>query len=526
MRITNSTIMRGFNRDLNRVGVQKNESMGRITSGRSFSRASESPLNAAKALNVRKSIYYTDQYKENLKVADKFYTEAETSLLAVSSKLQEVREELIAACNSGTKSIDEYNIYAQHLEIFGTQLCEIFNTDSAGRAIFGGSSDDGLPFVIQYDSNGYAMVTYHNVPVNAYNSYKSFPYSSEVLADVGLGLSVNQQTHEIDPQTGIRISFNGPEVSGCGTDGGIADIDMSSVMQGKEYSIDVYSNNVKRTVIFKGGADAAETKANLEEALNKSFLKAHMQFEVSEQGVITNKDGSTVCITNSKDAVNQLSFSNNHGYSNRFKVNFDKLEDGTEYSIHVIYGDEEQTISFTTSEGLDEPDRTEANIAALQAALDDAFGTGNLHVADDGAVTAEGKQVKLTAAVADEKATIPSFEREMSFSNNYIQLTLDAAAALRNGDIDYANACIDRIVKANENLLVEIANLGSNEDFISFSLDRMITREDNLLERQKELEATDLESETTKLKTYTAIYNACLQLATEVVPQSIFSYMR
>ena len=517
--------MRGYHRNLNRVGNLKSDSMDKIMSNRKFNRASESPIDAAKALNVRKSLYYTDQYTENLKVADKFYTEAETSLLGVSSKLQEIREELVAACNSGIKSIDEYNVYAQHLEIFATQLCEIFNTDSAGRAIFGGSSDDGQPFVISYDDNGYGTVTYHNVPVNAYNSYLNFPYSDVILADIGLGLSVNQKSHDIDPQTGLRISFNGPEVSGCGTDGGIADIDMSSVMPGKEYSIDVYTNNIKKTIVFKGGKDAAETAANLEDALNKEFLKSHMKFEVSEQGVITNKSGGNVCIINSKNAVNKLSYSNNYGYSNRFNVDLESLEEGREYTLKVAVGDDTQIIKFTA--GADETE----SMKAIQEALDNAFGVddagnGLVHIAEDGAITSEGKTVKLIGDAENENSVYAPFEREKSFSNNYIQLTLDAAAALRNGDIEYANACIDKIVKANEATLVEIANLGSNEDFISFSLDRMTTRETNLKERQDELEACDLEEESTRLKQYIAMYNACLQLATEVVPQSIFNYMR
>lgn len=547
MRITNNTIMRGFNRDLNRVGTLKNDSMGRIMSGRKFSRASESPLNAAKALNVRKSLYYSDQYMENLKVADKFYTEAETSLLGASEKLQEIREMLVEACNSGIRSIDEYNIYAQQLDIFGTQLCEIFNTDSAGRAIFGGSSDDGLPFRITYDASGYGIVTYHNVPVNAYDSYLKFPYSSEVLADIGLGLSVNQKSHYIDPQTGLRISFNGPEISGCGTDGGIADIDMSSIRQGKEYSIDVYTDNIKKTIVFKGGADYAETAANIREELNKQFMKDHIKFDVSEQGVITNTtSGGIVSIINSKDAVNKLEYTNNYGYSKRFKINLDELEPSKEYSINVIVGNEAKIVTFTSAE-LDREDYTDAegnfdeetylkdlaaaNQQIIQTALTDMFGVddkGNqiVHIAEDGSITSEGNTVMLNAAVTEADAEVPSFERKMSFSNNYIQLTLDAAAALRYGDIEYANACIDRVVKANESLLVEIANLGANEDFIEFSLDRMTTREYNLYDRQEELEATDLEEETTLLKTYTAMYNACLQLASEVVPMSIFSYMR
>ncbi|HCF83484.1 MAG TPA: hypothetical protein DER68_06095, partial [Ruminococcaceae bacterium] len=248
MRVTNSVIMRGFNRDLNRVGSLKNDTMHRITSTRKFNRASEAPLSAAKALNVRKSLYFSAQYKENLKVADSFYTEAETSLLQVSDKLASVRETIIAACNT-TKSIDEYNIYAQQLERYAEELCAVFNTNTAGRAIFGGESNDGMPFVIEKDANGNAStVLYHGVPLNALSDTKSFPYSKDVLGDIGLGIDVDQQTQEIDSQSALRISFNGPDVSDCGTERGVADIDLTSIKAGRKYCIDVYADNVKQTI--------------------------------------------------------------------------------------------------------------------------------------------------------------------------------------------------------------------------------------------------------------------------------------
>ena len=95
----------------------------------------------------------------------------------------------------------------------------------------------------------------------------------------------------------------------------------------------------------------------------------------------------------------------------------------------------------------------------------------------------------------------------------------------RRGDLDYANACIDRIVNSSENLLVEIADLGNAEEYIEFNTSRFDTRELNLKDRQKTLEATDLESEITLMKTYEAIYNAALQMSSSIIPNSIFNYI-
>lgn len=715
MRVTNSVIMRGFNRDLKRVGTLKNDTMHRITSTRKFNRASESPLSAAKALNVRKSLYFSAQYKENLKVADSFYTEAETSLLQVSDKLASVRETIVAACNT-TKSIDEYNIYAQQLERYAEELCSVFNTNTAGRAIFGGESDDGMPFTIEKDANGNAStVLYHGVPLNALSDTKSFPYSKDVLGDIGLGIEVDQQTQEIDSQSALRISFNGPDVSGCGTERGVADIDLTTIQAGRKYCLDIYADNVKQTIEFTGSTNPNEEQARednlkaIQDQLDKKFIKSKEIPIIDKQGVISLSNGGIVCAVNNKYAerTQKLGIDNDSGYTNKYRLDVEKLTPGKEYSVNVTIGDETRTVVFAAGSDTDPDKADEASLHNLQNALTEAFkGTKykpnvSLTEANKGTITCEGEKVKIltdtktkidnafitngnkinaiglekdkeytfivgvgpkskeckftaTGVEATDKAAIKAqiegagfagvtvnddgtitvaqptstavsnktgaalnaskkldfdnienkdYEIEVTvdgttrtvkfkgvkgdgestlnnlnaalkrefvntsvdvkytdadgfkstaksfsiysttstndgsgdenpismdtiYSKNYIQLTLDAAKALRNGDIDYANGCIDRIVSANEKLLVEIANLGCNEDFISFNIDRLTTREYNALERQNELESANLEEETTLLKTYSALYNACLQMASEVVPNSIFNYMK
>ena len=715
MRVTNSVIMRGFNRDLNRVGNLKNQTMHRITSTRKFNRASEAPLSAAKALNVRKSLYFSAQYKENLKVADSFYTEAETSLLQVSEKLASIRETIVAACNT-TKSIDEYNIYAQQLERHAEEICAVFNTDTAGRAIFGGASDNGMPFTIEKDSNGNAStVLYHGVPLNAMNDPKAFPYSKVVVGDIGLGINVDQNTQAIDEQSALRISFNGSEVSGCGTERGVADIDLTSIKAGRAYCIDVFADNVKKTISFTGKETAAENITEIQKQLDEAFKKSDEIPVIDNQGVISLTNGGIVCAVNNKFAerTQKLGIDNDSGYTKKYKLDVENLTPGKEYTIEVTIGDQTKTVVFAAGNNPDPDKEDEASLHNLQEALTKAFdGTGydprvSFTEANKGVITCEGetvsvytdkksamdnsfigadntinakglqagkkytftmcvgtestecsftatgvesndlnliknaitsaslggifvkvdankkayidttgpltavntagggnalnesthrlieanidnKKYELSVAVGsyprtikfngvkdDMQATIDNLnaalkrefidtafdvkyeepdglkssikslsiysttksteegkekdnpiELEQIYSGNYIQLTLDAAKALRNGDIGYANGCIDRIVEANERLLVEIANLGCNEDFISFNIDRLTTREYNSLERQNDLESANLEEETTLLKTYSALYNACLQMASEVVPNSIFNYMK
>ncbi|MBQ9948276.1 MAG: hypothetical protein IJO91_07800, partial [Oscillospiraceae bacterium] len=171
----------------------------------------------------------------------------------------------------------------------------------------------------------------------------------------------------------------------------------------------------------------------------------------------------------------------------------------------------------------------QANInEALAAAYKDR-GVPIPTVDADGKITAGNETdgfEDIYVAVSEDTENKPTVSNDYGFANNYLQITLDAANALKRGDIPYANACIDKIVTASQNLMIEIADLGNNEEFITFNKGRFETRELNLKERQDTLEATDLESEITLMKTYEALYNACLQMSSTIIPQTIFNYIR
>lgn len=536
MRITNQTIIRGYTRNINRLETQKTKSMQKIWSGRDFNRASEAPLSAAKALNVRRQLYNTEQYRDNLKTANKFYTEAETSLLQVSEDLALIRETLVAACNT-YKDRGDLSIYAQQLETKAKSLVSIFNTDTAGRVIYGGSNNDQMPFNILEDKNGNAVtVTYNGVPINAYDDHRLFPCSDDVFVDIGLGMVINQETQKIDPQSALKISFNGAQVSGCGAESSYADIDIEALAPQKNYALDVYANNIKKTVYIRTSTETdkqalmEEVKAKIEEAYELEDIELDID---TETGTVNVAGGGVVCIVNNPNAdpdrYTQVAVTNEVGYTDNYKVGLLGLEANKQYSISVECGGKRETITFRAAEstGDDGKPNGEYNlkgtVTAINKALEEAFGAGDCpHIDDDGLITKEGEKVMVRAIKTPDNVSV---QREKTYSENYIQLTLDAAKALRNGDIEYANGCIDRIVNAGESLLIKIADMGCSEDFIDFNLDRLETRETNLKERQDDLEAVDPEREITLLKQFEAIYNACLQMSSMTVGNSIFNYI-
>lgn len=111
-------------------------------------------------------------------------------------------------------------------------------------------------------------------------------------------------------------------------------------------------------------------------------------------------------------------------------------------------------------------------------------------------------------------------------SKNIIQLTFDAAEALRNGDKETCWRLLDKIYAAQEEVLISLTNFGAKSESLEFHLNKVETDRYNLQVQQKQIEAADLTQEITDYKSAQAAYNATLQMGSSVLPSSIFDFIR
>ncbi len=111
------------------------------------------------------------------------------------------------------------------------------------------------------------------------------------------------------------------------------------------------------------------------------------------------------------------------------------------------------------------------------------------------------------------------------YSLNLIQLTLDAAEAMRNNDRGTVNAIIDRANTANNHILTQIAKLGTKQNSIDFQLSKTEEYRFNLKERQNLVEGTDMEEEIINYEAVMAAYDASLQIGAQLLPKSIFDFI-
>jgi len=426
MRVTGSMAARRYTHHVQTNFLRKNQAEGRVLTGRKFTRASQSPTEAVRALRVRKAMSEIETYQKNLTTAEGIYEAAEGAVRGVSVLLQDLQEELIKGAH-GTYSMSDKQIIGQRVELIANQMMQLMNLIVADRRVFGGVGNSEQPFQIQGNT-----VLYNGVPVNDFTDHTMFPNSSVSYLDAGLGLRFLDD-YTIDPQTAIPITFNGAEALGSGT------------------------------------ADRPP----------RSFT------------------GTTLTFTPSA-----------------------ALPTGTN-NFNITVNGAAHAVTITTNNAATPPTHSITSPTGLPVTLvrNDDDGTVSI-VPNSSSVTLSSTEGGLTSAT--ETVEFPGG----NFPINVIQLTLDAAAAVKSGDERLTALYADLIFESMSFISLSIAGIGSQTAFIEFNQERLTNNMFTLKDQENELEFVCLGQASTEWKMLEMIYNATLQMSVSVIPMSIFNFMK
>ena len=596
MRIAGNATRRNFLRNYELNSTAKFESEQKISTGRQFQRASENPINAAKALRVRKSMADLETHQKNLESADSIYQVAEDSLLTVSSLIPNTYEKLVQGAH-GTYNQNDLDIIASEIEQYAEEMVQVLNADVADRKIFGGVNNETNAFEI-HGPIGSQYVTYNGIPVDASSDPDSYPFSQVSYLDVGIGMSVDGSTNRIDDQTALPITFNGVDCTGCGVTQRTVKLDLNTIMPGKAYKLEVSVGSNEQIVEFNGGDRVEDTIKNINAALSDAFMVTPQVAEDGEILYIQNLDGydgTFLCpydnaqITN--DTVDLYAMESDKFYSLEITSNgmtrvidFEGTDDinltltnireqleqqfgefapkiysdgqfvdkngglcsvkntsdyvGSEdvvagEDIDYAAAEEGKSYSFNlngtkvTFIGGATPEESLANVnEALASGL--AFGNSNVpYINDDSGIIYYDKSDDVIYVT-----NAPDADNDVEYSNhggyakNIMQLVLDSAKMLREGDQDMVARYADLVYAAQAPLSVAIAELGTNDQFIEFNETRIENTLLNLSDKQNDLEITDMATEITNYKVLETIYNATLQMGAQMIPMSIFNYIK
>ena len=370
MRIAGDTIRRNYLSRYETNYGDKYNSEKKIYSGRQFDRASENPIDAARALRLRKSMAEVETYQDNLKTADSIYTNAETSLMSLSTILQTTYEKLVEGAD-GTRNPDDMNIIAMSIDNYAEEMVQSLNIDIADRKVFGGLNNETAAFKIEGSENG-KYLTYNGVSVNSSNDPDSFPYSGVSYLDIGIGMSTDKTNGRIDDQSALPITFNGVQCTGCGMTNKTASIELNSITPGNEYSMDISAGGKARTIKFIGGNTNAETVENINAQLKEAFQETP---EITEDGQFHYIDDPTWY------PYKNASIDDTTG-----SIDFSAMTGNEYYSLEVTMNGKTKYVDFQGG------DTVTDSMNNLTSALNDAFGEGKFEVHANGMIIDAGKQ--------------------------------------------------------------------------------------------------------------------------------------
>ena len=285
MRVSNQAVSRNYLRRLETNYSNKFNSERKIAGFRQYDEASEMPAQAATAMRVRKAIANLNTYQENLKTADNIYSNAESSVTAISEIIQLTYEKCIEAANGTssdvhTHSPDQMEMIAVNVEAYADEIARLMNLSVADRKIFGGVNNDEKAFSIE---NG--RVIYNGVDVDTYNDPTMFPNSVVSYCDIGLGMTLDQNGR-VDEQSALPITFNGVEIIGCGKQEKATIIDLDSIQEDQEYTFELAVGNQKFTVNFTGLGTATGNRDAINDAIKDAV--GNDKISVMEHGLIVN----------------------------------------------------------------------------------------------------------------------------------------------------------------------------------------------------------------------------------------------
>jgi flagellar hook-associated protein 3 len=228
MRITYRMMTSRYSTNLNSLSTELDKLNTQVATGRKYARTSEDVSSAVRGYQIRRNLSKVDGYQDNIRHAQDFLTNSESTLSQIESSLAEATDKILQGMN-GTQSEGDRKIIATELRTIQEQLLETMNTDVSGMYLFGGSNSQ-KPFEVvagKLEYNGNRLD----------DLVKGLPEADQLendsmYVDIGLGVTFNEVTGEIDRSSVFNYTFPGLSFMGMGTD--------STVISGENVSNNLY----------------------------------------------------------------------------------------------------------------------------------------------------------------------------------------------------------------------------------------------------------------------------------------------
>lgn len=219
MRITYRMMTSRYSTNLNSLSSDLDKLNTQVATGRKYARTSEDVSSAVRGYQIRRNLSKIEGYQDNIRHAEDFLTNSESTLDQIESSLAEATDKILQGMN-GTQSEGDRKIIASELRTIQSQLLETLNTNTSGMYLFGGSNDE-KPFAVvagklQYNGRDLDSLNDGPTATPAEKELVDSLKKDSLYVDIGLGVSF-ETNGEVDRNTVFNYSKAGINFVGNGT---------------------------------------------------------------------------------------------------------------------------------------------------------------------------------------------------------------------------------------------------------------------------------------------------------------------
>lgn len=217
IRVTQTMLNNNMMRNLTNSMGRMDKLQEQLSSGMKFSRPSDDPVAASRAMFYRSSLLENEQYQRNVNEAQSWMELSDNSLNEAGTILQRVRELAVASGNGGLEA-DSLAAMGKEIAEIKDHLGNIANQTVGGRYIFAGTDTLTPPYDVTTEefksSNRNEIVLEVNkgihLPINVIGedvfNFKGdgdknvFELLQKVVDDLNSGKPVNNELENLDKQ--------------------------------------------------------------------------------------------------------------------------------------------------------------------------------------------------------------------------------------------------------------------------------------------------------------------------------------
>ena len=144
MRVTQSMIANSSLRNISNSYSKIAKLDEQIATGKKFTKPSDNPVSAMRAMGYRTDLNRIGQYQANISEVRNWVESTDDALDNVNSALQKIRELTVQASN-GSLEENQRGYIAEEIKQLKEQIISIADTQVGGKYIFGGTKTDQKP---------------------------------------------------------------------------------------------------------------------------------------------------------------------------------------------------------------------------------------------------------------------------------------------------------------------------------------------------------------------------------------------